>query len=62
MKKLLLIVTPVILVLAGLVYQFGTQLGLSPENKETTEGLLTGTGVGFLAWLGFVLWKGEKEA
>lgn len=60
MKKLLLIVGPTFLVLAGLVNRFGLQWGLSSENKETTEGLLTGMGIGFLAWLGFTLWKGEK--
>ena len=50
----------IFLILAGLVNQFGLQWGLSPENKETTEGLLTGMGLGLLTWLGFVLWKSDK--
>lgn len=62
MKKLLSIALTILLGLAGLVNQFGLQWGLSPENKETTEGLLTGMGLGLLTWLGFVLWKKEQPS
>jgi len=60
MKKLLTLGLTVVFGLAALVNKFGLQWGLSSKNKETTEGLLTGIGLGFLAWLGFVLWKGDK--
>ncbi len=56
-----MIAAPTVLALAGLVNQFSLQWGLSPENKETTEGLLTGMGIGLLAWLGFIIWKGDKQ-
>lgn len=43
------------------VEKFGLSWGLSPENHETVQGILAGMGIGFLAWLGYVLWKGEDR-
>lgn len=61
LKRLLPVAIGILLPLAFLVNKFGISWGLSAENKETTEGLLTGLGLGCLVWFGFVLWKGRQS-
>ena len=62
LRSLLSIAVPLLFAVAFLVHKYGISWGISPEHKETTEGLLTGLGLGCLMWWGFVFWKGNKGA
>ncbi|MFT7119832.1 MAG: hypothetical protein ACJAZ9_000001 [Neolewinella sp.] len=60
-KNILHILVPTTFTVWSFVGPIGENLGISHENLQTTEGMLAGIALGLLAWLGFLVWKGEPE-
>ena len=61
LKNVLHVAVALLFFSGSLVNQFGYDRGVADEHIQTTEGLLTGLGLGALAWLGFLMWRGERK-